>query len=220
MIKLSVIIPNYNKGKYLSTLLSHLKEQMTKEVEVIVIDDASNDESQTILKEYEDIFKIYINEENKYNSYTRNVGLLHSEGKYVTFIDSDDDIVPDFVSAIFDNIKSNHDGYFFDYNVVNVHNSGDVEKGYNTMVWSKVYRKKVLDDNKIEFDVKKFPKGTLGEDLDFNLSFIKATKDIVKVNFPIINYNWGVTSSVSNSTQTGGAEPLYEINEDFMKQWF
>lgn len=220
MIKLSIIIPNYNKDKYLDTLLSHLKEQITNEVEVIVIDDASTDGSKDIIKKYEDVFKVYYNEENKYNSYTRNVGLLHSKGKYVTFIDSDDDIVPDFVSAILDNIKSKHDGYFFDYNNINVHNSGEVEKGYNTMVWSKVYSKKVLDDNNIEFNVDKFPRGTLGEDFDFNLEFIKATKDIVKVDFPIINYNWGVTNSVSNSQQTGIHEPLYEVDEEFMKQWF
>jgi len=220
MIKLSIIVPNYNKDKYLDTLLSHLKEQITNEVEVIVIDDASTDGSKDIIKKYEDVFTTIYNEENKYNSYTRNVGLLHSKGKYVTFIDSDDDIVSDFVKAILDNIKSKHDGYFFDYNVINIHGSGEVEKGYNTMVWSKVYSKKVLDDNKIEFNVEKFPAGTLGEDLDFNLAFIKATKDIVRVDFPIINYNWGVIDSVSNRKQTGSCEPLYEIDMDFMKQWF
>lgn len=220
MIKLSVIIPNYNKDKYLDTLLNHLKEQMTNEIEVIVVDDASSDNSPSIIKNYENIFRTYYNKENKYNSYARNAGLLHAEGQYVTFIDSDDDITPDFISMILKSIESGHDGYFFDYNVINVRDSAQVEKGYNTMVWSKVYKKKVLDNNNILFDVKKFPKGVLGEDLDFNLSFIKATNDIIKIDSPIINYNWGVTNSVSNSEQIAAAEPLYEIDNNFMDKWF
>lgn len=220
MIKLSVIIPNYNKDKYLDTLLNHLKKQMTNEIEVIVVDDASSDNSPSIIKNYENIFRTYYNKENKYNSYARNAGLLHAEGQYVTFIDSDDDITPDFISMILKSIESGHDGYFFDYNVINVRDSAQVEKGYNTMVWSKVYKKKVLDDNNILFDVKKFPKGVLGEDLDFNLSFIKATNDIIKIDYPIINYNWGVTNSVSNSEQIAAAEPLYEIDNNFMDKWF
>lgn len=220
MIKLSVIIPNYNKDKYLDTLLNHLKKQMTNEIEVIIVDDASSDNSPSIIKNYENIFCTYYNKENKYNSYARNVGLLHAEGQYVTFIDSDDDITPDFISMILKSIESGHDGYFFDYNVINVRDSAQVKKGYNTMVWSKVYKKKVLDDNNILFDVKKFPKGVLGEDLDFNLSFIKATNDIIKIDSPIINYNWGVTNSVSNSEQIAAAEPLYEIDNNFMDKWF
>lgn len=220
MINLSIIVPNYNKAKYIDTLLSHLKEQMTDEVEVIVIDDASTDSSMEIISKYEDVFTIISNEENKYISYNRNVGLLHSKGKYVTFVDSDDDIVPDFIEAILERIKSNHDGYFFDYNIINIHKSGEIEKGYNTTVWSKVYRNKTISDNNIEFNVNKFPKGTLGEDLDFNLEFIRATNDIIKVDFPIINYSWGVIGSVHNSPQTGSAEPVYEVDDDFMNQWF
>lgn len=221
MIKLSVVIPNYNKEEWLEPLLSHLKEQMTSEVEVIIVDDKSTDGSMDIINKYKDDFRIFENEINKYNSYTRNVGIDNAKGTYITFIDSDDDIVPDFINVIFDNIKTKHDGYFFDYNVVNrINPNEEVEKGHNTMVWSKVYRRKVLKDNKIRFDEKKFPRGTLCEDFDFNLQFIEATEDIIKVDFPIINYNWGISHSVSNSPQYGDYEPRYEIDYDFLNKWF
>lgn len=219
-MKLSVIIPNYNKEGYLDTLLSHLKEQITDEVEVIVVDDASTDSSKSIINKYRDVFKVYENEHNMYNSYSRNVGIDNARGEYITFIDSDDDIVPDFISIILENIGSGHNGYFFDYNINVKDPRIKIDKGNNTMVWSKVYKKNIIDDNKIRFNVEKFPVGVLGEDLDFNLEFIKATNDIIRCDIPIIIYNWGVYNSVSNSKQVKSVPPLYKMNEEFIRKWF
>jgi len=219
-MKLSIIIPNYNKEKYLEPLLAHLAAQLTPEVEVIIIDDASTDGSMRIINKYKDKFHIYQNERNMYNSYTRNVGLKAAQGEYVTFIDSDDDIKPDFVATILEATQTAHDGYFFDYEVRNVANTGSVEKGWNTMVWSKVYKKSVIDEYNIEFNVDAFPRGTLCEDYDFNLQFLAATQDIMMVDKPIIIYNWGVDVSVSNSPQTGGYEPRFQISDADYRKWF
>ena len=127
--KIGIIIPNYNKEKYLEPLLTHLTKQLTSEVEVIIIDDASTDGSMDVINKYKDKFRIYQNERNMYNSYTRNVGLKATQGEYITFIDSDDDIKPDFVATILEAIQTAHDGYFFDYEVRNIADSGVVEKG-------------------------------------------------------------------------------------------
>jgi len=219
-MKLSIIIPNYNKEKYLEPLLAHLAEQLAPEVEVIIVDDASTDGSMRIINKYKDKFSIYQNERNMYNSYTRNVGLKVAQGEYVTFIDSDDDIKPDFVATILEAMQTAHDGYFFDYEVRNVANTGSVEKGWNTMVWSKVYKKSVIDAHNIKFNVDAFPRGTLCEDYDFNLQFLHATRNILRIDKPIIIYNWGVEGSVSNSAQTGGYEPKYQLGEAEYKKWF
>lgn len=199
MIKLSVIIPNYNKSKYIGTLLQHLKEQKTDEVEVIVIDDASTDDSWSIISEYSDVFTTIKNETNKYVAYTRNVGLDKAKGKYVTFIDSDDDIKPYFIEIILRALDTNKDGYFFDYEVNNVLDGGPVEKGYNMMVWSKVYKRSVLTKNNIMFDASYYTPGILCEEMDFNCKFLKATRNIQKCEQEIIIYNWGVSGSLSNS---------------------
>lgn len=225
MIKLSVIIPNYNKSKYIGTLLQHLKEQKTDEVEVIVIDDASTDNSWDIINEYSDVFTTIKNETNKYVAYTRNVGLDKAKGKYVTFIDSDDDIKPYFISYILECIQSNRDGYFFDYEVDNIINGETVEKGYNTMVWSKVYKRSVLTKNNIRFDEDYFTQHILCEDMDFNCRFLNITRDIQKSNSEIIIYRWGVTESVSNSVQeSSDEEPWFESfirdNEGIMDEYF
>lgn len=219
---LSIIIPNYNKERYLEPLLAHLADQIKErnDVEVIVVDDASTDNSWPIIQKFAAQFIILRNERNMYNSYTRNVGIANATGKYITFIDSDDDVAQDFVDTILYNIKTGHDGYFFDYIINDVTGQGNVEKGWNTMVWSKVYKKLVIDAGAIAFDVERFPCGTLCEDYDFNLQFLATTQDIVMVDKPIIIYNWGVDGSVSNSPQIGGYEPRFQISDEEYRKWF
>lgn len=223
-MKLSIIIPNYNKEKYIGKLLSQLKEQLNDEVEVIVIDDCSTDNSWNIIKEYSDVFTTIRNEINKYVAYSRNVGLDKSKGKYITFIDSDDEVKPYFVSNILESIKSNKDGYFFDYEINNVVDGTEVEKGYNTMVWSKVYKKSVLTKNNIRFDEDYYTVHVLCEDMDFNCKFLNVTRNIQKSDSEMIVYNWGITNSISNSTQESKEEPWYEEfirnNEGIMDEWF
>lgn len=223
-MKLSIIIPNYNKEKYIGKLLSQLKEQLNGEVEVIVIDDCSTDNSWNIIKEYSDVFTTIRNEINKYVAYSRNVGLDKSKGKYITFIDSDDEVKPYFVSNILESIKSNKDGYFFDYEINNVVDGTEVEKGYNTMVWSKVYKKSVLTKNNIRFDEDYYTVHVLCEDMDFNCKFLNVTRNIQKSDSEMIVYNWGITNSISNSTQESKEEPWYEEfirnNEGIMDEWF
>lgn len=223
-MKLSIIIPNYNKEKYIGKLLSQLKEQLTDEVEVIVIDDCSTDNSWNIIKEYSDVFITIRNETNKYVAYSRNVGLDKSKGKYITFIDSDDEVKPYFVNNILESIKSNKDGYFFDYEINNVVDGTEVEKGYNTMVWSKVYKKSVLTKNNIRFDEDYYTVHVLCEDMDFNCKFLNVTRNIQKSDSEMIVYNWGITNSISNSTQESKEEPWYEEfirnNEGIMDEWF
>lgn len=223
-MKLSIIIPNYNKDKYIGKLLEQLKEQMNNDVEVIVIDDCSTDNSWEIINSYSDVFKTIRNYSNMYVSYSRNVGIENSKGKYITFIDSDDEVKPYFVSNILENIKSDKDGYFFDYEINNVANGEPVQKGYNTMVWSKVYKKSVLDDNDIRFDEDYYTKGVLCEDMDFNCKFLKVTRNIQKSNSEMIVYNWGIDNSISNSVQSSKEEPWYEEfireNEGIMDEWF
>lgn len=133
---LSIIIPNYNKERYLEPLLAHLADQVKgrNDVEVIIIDDASTDNSWSIIQKFAAQFITLRNEHNMYNSYTRNVGITNATGKYITFIDSDDDVTQNFIDTILYNIKTGHDGYFFDYIINDLTRENKVQKGLNTMV--------------------------------------------------------------------------------------
>lgn len=92
MIKISVIIPVYNVAKYLKQCLDSVLNQTLKEIEIIVINDGSNDESASIIQNYANIDKriIAINTKHKGAANARNIGLKLAKGDYLFFLDSDD----------------------------------------------------------------------------------------------------------------------------------
>lgn len=226
MIKLSIIIPNYNKDAFIGNLLEHLAIQRTDEIEVICIDDCSTDRSWDIIQTYQNIFTTLRNQNNKYLTYTRNAGIRLAKGEYITFIDSDDDIAEDYISTILQDIKDKHDGYFYDYKVLLPENCDEpVEKGHRREVWGKVYKHSVLKDNNLWFDEDIFTPGVLGEDSDFNGRFAACTDDIIVSDKELILYRFMVKNSVSNSPQKNPSKiPLgwywYDNNEEKSKHYF
>lgn len=91
-IKVSVIIPAYNAEKYIKMTVESIINQTLKEIEVIIINDGSTDNTLSIINELEkkDDRIIIINNENKGVSYSRNIGIKKSRGEYLAFIDADD----------------------------------------------------------------------------------------------------------------------------------
>ena len=90
---ISVIISVYNTEQYISKCLDSILNQTYKNLEIIVINDCSKDKSYEILKKYaknNSNIKLLNNEVNKGLSYSRNIGLDHSNGEYIGYIDSDD----------------------------------------------------------------------------------------------------------------------------------
>lgn len=93
MPKVSVIVPVYNSEQELRDCLDSLVEQTEKDIEIIVIDDGSTDNSPEIEAEYQKKYpnvKVYRNERNLGQSETRNRGIELAEGDYIAFLDSDD----------------------------------------------------------------------------------------------------------------------------------
>ena len=93
MIKVSIIIPVYNNGKYLRTCLDSLVNQTLKDIEIIAVDDNSSDNSLLILMEYAKKYhniRVYHNRKNLGQGATRNIGLEYAKGEYIGFVDSDD----------------------------------------------------------------------------------------------------------------------------------
>ncbi|PEL42221.1 teichoic acid biosynthesis protein B [Bacillus toyonensis] len=90
--KLSVVITNYNKERYLAQCLQSVIEQTLKGIEIIVVDDGSTDNSMAVLRQYEKQYnnlKVY-KQQNAGVSAARNTGLHKATGEYVTFLDADD----------------------------------------------------------------------------------------------------------------------------------
>ena len=89
---IDIIIPNFNKAKYLSQCLNSIIEQTYKNWKVYLIDDNSNDNSKEILSKYQNIenIKIFYLKENKGPAYCRNFGIQKSNSELIAFMDSDD----------------------------------------------------------------------------------------------------------------------------------
>ena len=90
--KVSVIIPIYNTALYLSEALDSICNQTLKEIEIILVNDGSTDNSLEIIREYSlrDNRITYFSQPNQGQGVARNLGLSHAVGKYIYFMDSDD----------------------------------------------------------------------------------------------------------------------------------
>jgi glycosyltransferase involved in cell wall biosynthesis len=89
-MKFSVIIPTYNRANFLSRAIDSVLNQSYQNFELIVIDDASTDHTLKLLSQYDNIH-IISNKINKGVSYSRNIGIKHSSGDIIAFLDSDDE---------------------------------------------------------------------------------------------------------------------------------
>lgn len=106
--KVSVIIPIYNVEKYLKESLESVINQSLKEIEIICIDNKSEDKSLNILKEYakkDNRIIVYENEENLKQGLARNFGITQAKGEYIFFVDGDDYIKTDCIEKMYNKAK-------------------------------------------------------------------------------------------------------------------
>lgn len=97
MPKVSVIIPTHNRAKYMEKAIKSVLNQTYKNYEIIVVDDGSTDKTEKIAKKYVKKHKRkvrYIYQKNKGPSAARNTGIGNAKGKYIAFLDSDDEFLP------------------------------------------------------------------------------------------------------------------------------
>ena len=106
---ISVIIPVYNTEKYLRKCLDSVINQTYKNLEIIIINDGSTDDSGLIIKEYVTIDNRIIAKEqnNKGLSVVRNIGVEIASGEYIVFVDSDDWIEPNLCEVALNRILEN-----------------------------------------------------------------------------------------------------------------
>jgi len=104
---LSIIIPTYNRASLLHRSINSVLNQQHTDYELIIVDDASSDNTQEILVEYQDpkIIKL-VNQENSGVSYSRNKAARAANGEYLFFLDDDDELLPDALSEIFSFLTS------------------------------------------------------------------------------------------------------------------
>ena len=180
-IKISVIIPIYNAGEYLSRALGDVLEQTIRDIEIICVNDGSTDDSFDILEDIhrQDKRITLLSEKNFGPSVARNKGLSKAQGKYVMFLDADDMFEPDLLETLYniaerDELDIAVTGYDIYNDSQNKHfpatdepNAAIFKGGVVTSknehpdlilssttgyVWNKLYRASFLREKKITFD--------------------------------------------------------------------
>ena len=142
--KITVIVPVYNVENYLNKCLDSLINQTYKNLEIIVINDGSTDNSGEICQEYaqKDNRIVYIEKENGGQSEARNMGLDRMTGSYVTFVDSDDWVELDYVENLYKKITK----YQADIAVGNYYSFNETEGMYYFHIFGDSCYEKVYDN--------------------------------------------------------------------------
>lgn len=178
MVKVSIIVPVYNVASYLERCLNSLVSQTLKDIEIILVNDGSTDNSEEIIKKYtkKDKRIIYLTKENGGQSSARNYGFKYANGEYIGYVDSDDWVSIDMYKKMYSLAKKNDADMvicsFFKAwdNGKLVRMSGllsksdDIKKNYimsNPCPWNKIYKKEILND-------KHWPEGMIYEDYAAN----------------------------------------------------
>lgn len=214
-IKVSVIVPIYNVEEYLNECLDSIVNQTLKEIEVIMVDDGSQDSSAKIAKEYEEKYENFklVCQPNGGLGKARNVGMQYVNGEYVAFMDSDDYISLNAYEKMYEAAKK-HDcdivvGNVKRFNSKKVFNSGlhtkvfkdtienttiikNLELLYDTTAWNKLFKKSFWLENDF-----KFPEGILYEDIPVTVPahFLSKSTTILED----VVYYWRVRDGINKS---------------------
>lgn len=202
MKKLSIIIPVYNTEKHLKKCFDSIVNQNNSEIEVIVVNDGSTDNSEVIIKEYTNKYKdvfTYYKKGNTGVADTRNFGIKKATGEYIMFLDSDDYID----KKLYDNIKKyiDEDIELIKYKMQRVDENDKIleivqgatfEKVTGEEGFNKLYGTDVLLDSPCVYVIKKdifirnnlkFKVGTEHEDFGLIPFVIVLAKSMVSTNF-------------------------------------
>jgi glycosyltransferase involved in cell wall biosynthesis len=164
---LSIIVPVYNSGNYLTRCLDSLVNQtiFNDQLEIIVVNDGSTDNSQQIihhyLKKYPSIFW-GISKTNSGLSAARNDGLKYVRGKYLAFLDSDDWVDPELYEYCINYLENDEKCEFVSFNYVEewgsyVRQMNCQQKTHrskyfmNIVVWNKIFRTKFWQQHNFSF---------------------------------------------------------------------
>ena len=110
--KVSIIIPTYNRADVITRALNSVLAQTETNYEVIIVDDASTDETKQIIESYLDPRIRYLrHDKNKYAAAARNTGMEKATGQYIAFLDSDDEWVPTKLHAQLQIMDSRDDSW-------------------------------------------------------------------------------------------------------------
>ncbi len=210
----SVIVPVYNVEPYLERCIRSLVNQTYQELQIILVDDGSQDASPEICEKWKkkDQRIEVIHKENGGLSDARNVGLTCVKGDYIAFVDSDDWVEPTIYETLY-GLLQKYKAQIAECGVCLAYDGKEIEgkkesqvqvfdreealteliriRELKTVVWNKLYRKEVIGEER-------FRRGKLHEDEFFTYRVVDHANCVIKTNEELYNYYQRTTSIMGN----------------------
>ena len=242
---ISIIVPVYNVEKYIKKGIESLLAQSYKNIEIILVNDGSPDNSSIILDQYakkDNRIKV-IYQKNQGVSTARNNGIKITSGEYILFVDGDDYVRKDYVEYFYQLISKKSSDMAVNYDLFSALSPNrshykkikskspeqiieDIYLGkMNVAVWNKMYKKSFLEKNNIRFN----PKIWYGEGMLFNIKCLSKTKKVAvgnkKVYYQVYNQDSAMRSFNMESNLCGirslelQKKYLNENNKKLIRAW-
>lgn len=202
----TIIIPCYNCEKTIEDAISSILTQNVDKYEIILINDGSTDNTKKTIEKYKSNKIKIINQKNEGVSSARNKGISTALGKYILFLDSDDELEPNFLRQVHKLTKKDYDSIIFGYNLkskekkesinfknqeININNKWQQiiqllnEHVFIMSCCNKLYKSEYL--KKINFDTNI----ANGEDLLFNLEYFNICQKTIYIT-NLVGYNYNI----------------------------
>lgn len=219
MTKVSLIVPIYNSQNYLEKCIKSLISQTLKDIQIILINDGSTDNSEKIIKSFDDKRIVYISKNNEGIGKTRNLGIDKATGEFLAFVDSDDYLNEHFCEYMYQKAVNDDcdlvvcDFFeerntlvgikFKDFKDTNLRETPELINYINLGPCNKLYKKSLFDDKSNRFE-----ENLKYEDAPFVVKMLLSANKIGKVNDYLTYY-----VIHSNSETTIRDKRMYDILE-------
>lgn len=239
--KFSIIVPVYNCQDYIERCIESVVKQNTKDIELILVNDGSTDNTKELLKEYKkenNLIKV-INKKNEGVSKARNTGLKEATGKYILFLDADDYLEENYIKEINEILKKHKDielinfGFYSDVEDMEFNNLSRDEITYKEKYYkdTKSLKKDFVElwDNTMLYNIWnkvyvkkiiddnniKFPKSNWGEDVEFNRLYLNVINNMYNSNKCFYHY----VRERNGAATKNYKENLFEIRKNEFKEF-
>lgn len=198
MPKVSIIVPVYNVEKYIEKCLNSLVKQTMEDIEIIIVNDGSKDNSINVInkfiKQYPEKIQ-YLEKKNGGLSDARNYGLPYAKGEYIAFLDSDDYVEEDMYEKMYKLAKKENSDmvecdFIWEYPNKQKEDIGQIYTNKKQMLekvrvvaWNKLIKTNIVIENKITF-----PKGYRYEDVEFTYKLVPYLNKVSFLKKPCVHY--------------------------------
>lgn len=218
MKRLGIVIPAYNTGENIGKLLRQIADQMTDELEVIVVEDGSKDNTLEVARRFEDEGITVIHQQNQGVGPARNRGIDECSAEYIWFVDADDSIAADAVATLLSAIREYpSDCYLFGIekkfgkttqqitNPTNqMYSAREFAENFDSVfssnllnpLWNKLLKTQIIKDNDLRFKNLRS-----GEDAEFGVRYLSYIQSIYLMTNVLYSYVLMSSSSSSHKFQ-------------------